>query len=302
MRSVLKQAFERLLLQSGPAALSRQRWRRGAVILAYHNILPAGVARGGADPSLHLPRERFAAQLDETMRRCEVVSLADLLAGCPAANRPVAAITFDDCYSGALSAGLEELASRGLPATYFVTPGCIDGHAFWWDAFVERDGAPIRPVTREHLLEELGGQTEPVRRWGATNLREVEVPEVARAASLATLRAAGAIRGISFGSHTWTHPNLARLEPAALERELEEPLSWIAATIAPPVRALAFPYGRFSEPVVEALPGAGYQVGLAITGGWFRREAARGPVLPRLNVPSGLSDTGFALRLAGVLQ
>jgi hypothetical protein len=108
MLGVLKSAGERLLLLGGPAAISRRAFRHRCLILAYHNILPDG-AEPGADRSLHLPRPDFAQHLDQLTRHCEVVSLDAALSGShPPSRRPRVAITFDDAYSGALTAGVDE--------------------------------------------------------------------------------------------------------------------------------------------------------------------------------------------------
>lgn len=302
MRTAVKQLAELALLHGGPAAVSRRRWRRGALILAYHNVLPAGRLEGGADRSLHLPQPEFARQLDHLTSRCEVVPLADLMTGRTPEGRPLVAITFDDGYAGALSAGLEELVARNLPATFFLAPGCLGGQAFWWDRYVERDGHPLTPGTREYLVEELAGQNDAIRGWATTNLREVPVPDAARTATIADLYRAARVPGTSFGAHTWSHPNLARLELPALDSELRDPLTWIEQHLGSPVPALAFPYGRYSESITKLMASAGYRTGLAITGGWIRAGGGGldQQVLARLNVSRGLSQAGFALRLAGV--
>ena len=133
MPGVLKRAAESLLLLGGPAAISRRMFRDRRLILAYHNILPDG-AGSGADHSLHLPRAAFAQQLELLMRQSEVVPLDAVLSGdASRRGKPRVAITFDDAYSGAVTAGVEELAKHGLPATIFASPGFIGGHSFWWD-------------------------------------------------------------------------------------------------------------------------------------------------------------------------
>src|SRR5207253_4854215 len=58
MRSALKAVVEGLLAHGGAATLARAARRGGALVLAYHNILPDGVPATG-DRSLHLARARF---------------------------------------------------------------------------------------------------------------------------------------------------------------------------------------------------------------------------------------------------
>jgi peptidoglycan/xylan/chitin deacetylase (PgdA/CDA1 family) len=103
-------------------------------------------------------------------------------------------------------------------------------------------------------------------------------------------------------SHTWSHPNLAALEPAELTAELTRPLAWLRDGFPEPLAVLAYPYGRSSPQVEAAAAAAGYRAALRIDGGWLRSGRGRTHALPRLNVPSGLSLQGFRLRTAGLLR
>jgi hypothetical protein len=58
MRLLLKSAVERLLC-FGPTRIGRRLLHGRTVVLAYHNVVPAGDAAHG-DKSLHLPQPRFA--------------------------------------------------------------------------------------------------------------------------------------------------------------------------------------------------------------------------------------------------
>src|SRR5579862_5104874 len=124
---------ETSLVWSGiPRWLVRGRHGR-TLVLAYHNVLP-DTAEPTGDRSLHLPRARFAEQLDVLADWCDVVPLATVLGRAPATGRPRVAITFDDGYRGALTVGAAELRARSLPATMFISPGLVGGDGFWWDA------------------------------------------------------------------------------------------------------------------------------------------------------------------------
>jgi putative NADH-flavin reductase len=123
MRTALKATAEILLMGCGLARLSTLRKRTGALVLAYHNIVPDGHASSIGERSLHLPQRTFAAHLDILARYCEVVPLDAILDETPSEtrDRPRVAITFDDAYRGAATAGVDELSMRGMPATIFVT-------------------------------------------------------------------------------------------------------------------------------------------------------------------------------------
>lgn len=293
----LKALVERGLLLSGVAALSRGRLGGRTLILAYHNILPAGVEPAG-DRSLHLPVARFAAQLEVLAGVADVVPLAGLAA--PGHHRrPRVAITFDDAYLGAVTAGFDTLDRRGLPATLFVCPGLLDGTTFWWDALA--GAGDLAPAHRSHALETLQGRQERVLGWARdSGLPVATMPAACRSADEATVLALAARPGVVLGAHTWSHPSLPRLEAAQLREELERPLAWLRSRVTAPVTVISYPYGHASSEVHAAAAAAGYDGGLLVEGGWG--TPADPPfAVPRFNVPAGLSLDGFRLRLAGLL-
>ncbi|HEX8692861.1 MAG TPA: polysaccharide deacetylase family protein, partial [Longimicrobium sp.] len=294
-------AAEGLLAAALPPLLGR-RVRQDTLVLAYHNVVPRGEAPSG-ERSLHLPRAAFAAQLDALARTHDVVPLAEVLApASPGARRPRAAITFDDAYRGAVTAGLEELAARGLPATFFVVAGRVGGGPFWWDALADGAGA-LPPAFRARALDEARGEEGAVLALARElGLADGDVPAHALPAGEAELRAAASVPGISFGAHGWSHASLARLEGEGLERELAAPLAWLRARFPfATVPWLSYPYGLSSPEAARAAAAAGYQGAVRVDGGWVRGGEIDRYAVPRLNVPAGLSRAGFRLRAAGVL-
>ena len=291
---------EAAVVYSGIAARSRRRVRHRGIILAYHNIVPRGEQPQG-DLPLHLPQDQFAAHLDLLAEHCEVVPLESLLDQ-PGGDypRPRVAITFDDAYRGALTVGLAELTLRRLPATMFVAPGFLGGRSFWWDAIGAAEGS-LPERFRVAALEQADGKDEQVRRLASeSGIRANEPPSAARCADLAELELAAGYSGLSFGSHSWSHPNLARIPPEEYEAELGRPLGWLRDRLPRVLPALAYPYGLSSARLRSALPGHGYVAALAVTGGWLPDGAAASFELPRLNVPSGLSPYGLLLRVSGL--
>jgi peptidoglycan/xylan/chitin deacetylase (PgdA/CDA1 family) len=101
-------------------------------------------------------------------------------------------------------------------------------------------------------------------------------------------------------SHTWSHCNLAALDREARAREIERGRTWIAAHVERPVPALALPYGLGAAHAPEASH-EDCQAVLLIEGGWATPGEGF-QVLPRFNVPRGLSPAGLRLRLAGFLS
>lgn len=297
LRQAAKQGVEALLARSGAGRALGRSGRGDALVLAYHNIRRDDATPAG-DRSLHLPLARFRAQLDLLAATHEVVPLARLFDP-PGGRRPRVAITFDDAYHGAVTLGIPEVVSRGLSATVFVTPAFLGGRSFWWDALAERDGLP--EALRVQALEQLQGKDARVRAWASAGAHAVVEPSPDNCcASEADLTTIVGMEGITLGSHTWTHPNLARLEAADLADELTRPLAWLRERFGPVIPWVSYPYGRWSPAVTAAARAAGYRAGLRVDGGWYRMGRDDDFAIPRLNVPAGLSVDGFSLRLAGL--
>ena len=60
-------------------------------------------------------------------------------------------------------------------------------------------------------------------------------------------------RGIEFGSHTLTHPDLTRLDSSGIEHEIRKSKEIIEDFLGMPVSSFAYPYGRYNEESMEAV-------------------------------------------------
>lgn len=300
LASAVKRMAEAGILLSGAAALSRQRVRSRTLVLAYHNVVEQGSVQHG-DSSLHIPLWLLRHHLDHIERFCDVVPISEIQVPAAPKSRPRVALTFDDAYRGAVRHALPELARRGLFATVFVPPGFVPDGTFWWDDLGRLPGGLSDPV-RKIALEQCRGRDADVRRWygGSLSTTTPPHPDVC-CATLEELREAVAAGFVSLGSHTWSHPNLARATAPELAEELSRPLVWLRDQFPDSyVPAISYPYGRESAAVQAAARNAGYNMGFLVTGGWLPGESAAPFALPRLNVPSGLSADGLALRLSGL--
>jgi hypothetical protein len=161
MRRFLKRGAELALVRSGLAGAWQRASGRDVVVLAYHNVVPSVDSPVG-DSSLHLPLSSFSAQIDVLCTTHSVVPLRDLMGAGRGEGKPLAAITFDDAYRGALELGLQELLRRGLPATVFVAPGLLGCEGFWWDRVASPDSGEVAPEFRGSALRDLGGRQDAV--------------------------------------------------------------------------------------------------------------------------------------------
>lgn len=298
MRTLFKHVVASALLTTGAADLLGRSARRFGLVLAYHNIVPAGESPSG-DRSLHLPQRDFSAQLDLLQRAAEVVPLATLLEGAGPGSRPRVAITFDDAYRGAVAAGVEELQARDLPATIFVAPAFLGGRSFWWDAVADSSRG-LSTAARAHALENCAGQDSAVRTWASSIGVALQSPAGhSVAASEGELQRALEYPGMTLGSHTWSHPNLTRLTDSELATELTQSLDWLLERFPRVIPWLTYPYGLSDARVELAAETAGYIGALRVDGGWLGACPSRF-ALPRFNVPAGISPAGFQLRMAGM--
>jgi peptidoglycan/xylan/chitin deacetylase (PgdA/CDA1 family) len=185
------------------------------------------------EPSyLGLTPELFDAHLAWLGDNCRVVPLEELISGPVRGGGPSVAITFDDGYADNHTHALPLLQVRGMTASFFVAVG-----------FLERDADIMA-----HLAE--------VWRRPPDQLHPLSWDHVAE------LRAAG----MSIGSHTWSHRNLAQLPVAAVEADLRRSRAVLERRLGEPVRTIAYPWGKLGRHVngetFAAARRAGFELGL----------------------------------------
>ena len=299
--SQLKRTGEWALARCAQPARFRRMLADDVVILAYHNIVPIGESSAG-EKSLHLSQYIFGQQLDELRSTHEVIALNDLFTRRRTkGGKPRAVITFDDAYSGALTAGVAELTVRRMPATFFVAPGFIPGRSFWWDALASENGILGEDV-RARALREHQGDDDIVRVWAAKQgIAVQEPPAFARAGTLRDLETAAGLPGITYGSHTWSHCDLGRVSADRAMDELTTSLGWLQERFRNVIPWLSYPYGSGPTWVSTIAGAAGYDGALRIAGGLVRTARVQRYAVPRVNVAAALSANAFKLRVSGLI-
>lgn len=303
LREGLKRVTERCIVALGGPRMIRIVRGGGGIIVNYHNVHRDDAPPGG-DVSLHMPRSAFADHLDILMETFRVVELDSVIRNERRGDgEPLAAITVDDGYRGALTVGLEELRSRGLPVTVFVSPALLGADALWWDALVPPGEEALPPTAREEALRRAKGRPPDVWRWAeGRGLDRRPQPRHAGLVDEEELAEVAALAGVRLGAHGWSHADLTQLDPEELEDELHRPLAWLRERFPEAVVPwLSLPYGRSTDQVVAAAVEAGYHGVLDLSGRLV--AASRGSsvrTVPRQNVPSGLSPSGLLLRASGL--
>lgn len=305
MRRVLKRLIEIGAGWSGAASVLTRRMRGRGLVLAYHNVVPPG-ERAWGEASLHLPAALFRGHLEVLSERCTVVPLESLPGlsdhgdGRDDAG-PFVAITFDDAYRGAATAGVEELERFGYDATFFINPGLTREPGFWWDRLAMSRGGELPGAVRRHCLNALAGRQHEALTWATEAWGDLaEAPDHSRPSTHAGLVALAAHHHVSCECHTWSHPNLSRITAEERASEFRRSSGWMEEHLSRTPSLVSYPYGEHDGLVDTDAAIHPYRHAFRIEGGWMPPGPPPPFAVPRLNVPAGLSPEGLRLRLAGV--
>ena len=301
--SKITQAFSRLLVYSGVAALSHRQRRRSreprVTILSYHRIGQPETSQPLYDPMLFSATQAgFTWQMSYVQQNFTVLSF-DELAERHRLGQPLpsnaAVITFDDGYEDNYKLAYPILRQHNLPATIFLTTGLMGTrHIMWWDEVAAllqttQTGSVLvqglgelrletprdRLRAREKLRHYFKSLSEDERRGQQDALRQAlshsESP---------TLRAPMYLdwdqvremnqNGISFGAHTQSHPILTKIPIRQAEYEIVASKKAIQTETGGPVRFFAYPNGKrgdFNTRTRELLDRNGFEAAVTLIQG-----------------------------------
>ena len=318
-------AMKRVLYHSGLLGLARLARQRGrGLVLRYHALTDDAREVDYATPDICLPVAAFRLQMAFVKRAYSVVPLEVLVDALSAGGMlpPRAlAITFDDGYSDNHRLGLPVLRQLGLPATVYVSTGCLDGGPPLWMSAVRTlvlhapgptlGIAGVSPIT----LGPKGQRAAAVRTATralvplAPDDRATRVADAARSAGVDLDRALGgcmltwaqvrelAGAGWTIGAHTVTHLNVALADPEMAEAELGASRDAIAAHVGGAAIHFAYPnaggqHRYFGSEVTTILRRLGYH---------SATTSRPGPIRPGID-PFALPRIGVSPRLAPVIE
>ena len=262
------------------------------LIVAWHNVertwhYPAAPGAGA---------EGFERQLRRLAEVGTVVPLApalrSLATGQPLPPRAIA-LTFDDGYRDNLEVGVPVLERLGLPATFFLVPGILDGTVRpWWEtvawavttsgkATVGWDGQEL-PVRGRDGPRSLGRLTEHLKRLDQAARARAVAELVERLEPGGEPDLGGLFldwdgarellrRGFAVGAHSMDHAILARESPKAQLQDLVESRRRLETELDVGVDLLAYPNGSradYDAVTVDAARRAGYSHALTARSGW----------------------------------
>lgn len=233
-------------------------------ILIYHRVL--------RQPDPLFPDEVDARLFDRQMKSLtqafNVLRLSDAARRLREGTLPPrsACITFDDGYADNAEVALPILQRYGLPCTFFIATGFLDGGRMWNDTLIEA----VRNTRKTALqLEHLGfgshatGSIEERRATIGKLLNSLKylplaerLEKVAGVAETADCKLPDKLMlssqqvralhdaGMEIGAHTVNHPILTRISDQAGEAEIVQSKHALEALLQAPITLFAYPNGR----------------------------------------------------------
>jgi peptidoglycan/xylan/chitin deacetylase (PgdA/CDA1 family) len=287
-------------------------------ILIFHRVLER--------PDDLFPDEMHAQEFD---RICQwmsswfnVLPLDIAVAKLKSSSLPArpACITFDDGYRDNHDVAMPILRKHGLPATFFIATGFLDGGRMWNDSVIE--SIRLTKVQEELNLGQLGSYAMTSIADRARAIQKLVgqikyLPNEQRHAATEQIRAAADVElpnnlmmsseqvkalhsaGMQIGAHTKSHPILARLTDGEAYQEIEESKLMLEALLNDRVRLFAYPNGKPGEDYlprdVSAVKRLGFDA--AVSTRWGVSTGTHDPFEIRRFTPWDKQRHRFGLRM-----
>ncbi|QDZ28999.1 polysaccharide deacetylase family protein [Noviherbaspirillum sp. UKPF54] len=288
-------------------------------ILIYHRVL--------REPDPLFPLEVDTTTFDRQMRLLaeffNVLPLREAVGRLHSGQLPprAACVTFDDGYADNAELAFPILKKHGIPATFFIATGFLDGGRMWNDSVIEL----VRRCPVDSLdLHALGLGILPTASWDQRaesigrllqalkylpldeRMERVEAMRelmgIALPASL--MMSSQQVKmldreGMEIGAHTVNHPILATLDRTAARREIADSRDFLEALLRVPVKSFAYPNGKPQRDYLAEQVGIvkDLRFELAVSTGWgTARNGTDTFQLPRFT-PWDRNDTKFLLRM-----
>ncbi len=304
LQPVARDGLAQVLSRVG--ATRPRRFARGALtVVTFHRVLPADKLREYPLSGLAVTPEQLQQIAGELAEHFVCLPLSEAYRRWqsePNAQRPTAAITFDDGSLDNYEHARPVLAQLSLQASFYIPVGLVEQRVCpWHDRLgfaLLRSVAAVRkqPKTNFPLLlapfgltpEELDAilpvdalllaargvstakQLSPGARERAIvaleqALGDHQVPGWAGLMSWQQIRELAA-QGHEIGSHSLTHPLLPDLDAAEIEREVQLSRTLLAEAAGCQVTSFCYPNGSYDQRSLEAVSRAGYSC--AVTTRW----------------------------------
>lgn len=236
-------------------------------VLFFHRVF--------AQPDLLMPGEATAHNFDTILgwlqSQFKLLPLEEAVRRIAEGTLPpaAAAISFDDGYRDNHDVAVPLLLRRGIPATFFIASGFLDGGLMWNDGIAEA----VRHTTQTELaLPEWDLPSLPLGNWPershavGTLLHKLKyLPPDERDRAVRTVQAACRTavptdlmmtseqvrslhqQGFGIGGHTCHHPILTSLPDVEAQREISQGRADLQACVDSAIPLFAYPNGRLAK-------------------------------------------------------
>ena len=291
--------LRRTFLKYVTAALSPSGPKGRLLILIYHRVArevdpmrPKELDARGFQWQMELMANYFnVLPLSEACQRLEYGELPER----------AACITFDDGYADNAEVALPILKHCGMPATFFIASGFLNGGRMWNDTIIEvmrkspspgidlsvfglgqvetctyqqRHGAAIS------LIDKLKHMDFDVRKEKVTSLEALVDDELPSNLMMTSGQVRGLVdAGMEVGGHTVNHPILARLDDAKAFNEIRDGKKDLEEITGCPVTLFAYPNGKpgqdYDHRHVTMVKEAGFSAAVCTQWGASRADSDR---------------------------
>ena len=236
-------------------------------VLIFHRVLP--------EPDPLFPDEMHARRFDELCGWLKswftVLPLDQAVARVSTGTLPsrAACITFDDGYADNHDVAMPILQRHGLPATFFIATGFLNGGRMWNDTIIEsvrHCKVPMLDLSSlalgHHAVASIGEKKAAISslisqiKYRTFEERVIVTEQLARLAGVQlphdlmmsshqvqSMRRAG----MQIGAHTVSHPILAQLTDGQARQEISGSKSFLEQLLGERVGLFAYPNGKPGE-------------------------------------------------------
>ena len=294
-----------LLLKAVSFIYRKYRRKSSLHVLLFHKVGPTAVPLFGESIKSHI----FERQICFLKKIYEIVSFHDLghLNFRPKSSKDFLILTFDDGYKDNYTHAFPVLKKHRIPATVFLATDYINtGRLLWYDRlarilYTSVDRPDKNTLLRSEMPQEASFLLE--RFFAADSSQKVsclrslalqlkEIPEERREDLLVRLATVCKVKeeagdenramlswdevmemsrhGISFGSHTRSHPMLSRVSQHEAHREITGSRRIIEEKLGRPVTVFAYPFGKeadYSPDILRILKEEGFEYACTTTQG-----------------------------------
>lgn len=286
---------------------AQQRHRaseRQVCVLGLHRVLDRETRqRASSHRAMIMDEKCFEGMLGYLASYYDVLSLEDFLAGSRSrTDRPAVLLTFDDGWADNYTTAFPILEKIGMPATIFLATDLVGSrNTFWIETLLrgcksenarqrifssaQEQGLPhsspeelvehlkrMPTRKRDDLLKNLAGDLDRDP-GGDAMLSWEQVKEMAA-------------NGITFGSHTASHPLLTYEDDERVRQELSSSREALERHLGVRPRVLAYPNGDYDQRAREYARTAGYECAFTTERRWHVR-GDDGWAVPRFLIHDG---------------